>query len=116
MKQDTTPKAVEDCHKLMLWFIPQLDKFPRNRRFTLGERIETNILLVLELLTEAAYTANKRTLLQQANNKIAILRHLWRLCYELKVIAHKQYQYGSKLLVELGMQIGGWTKSLERNR
>jgi hypothetical protein len=34
------PQAVQSCHELLLWFIPQLDKFPRVRRFTLGERIE----------------------------------------------------------------------------
>ena len=26
---------------LLLWIIPQLDKFPRLRRYTLGERIQT---------------------------------------------------------------------------
>ena len=30
------PKVVEDCHLLLRWLIPQLDKFPRARRFTLG--------------------------------------------------------------------------------
>jgi len=36
----TVPQAVQSCHELLLWLIPQLDKFPRLRRFTLGERIE----------------------------------------------------------------------------
>jgi len=34
-----TPKAIEDCHALLAWMLPQLDKFPRSRRFTLGNRI-----------------------------------------------------------------------------
>ena len=25
---DTTPQAVQACHELILWMIPQLDKFP----------------------------------------------------------------------------------------
>lgn len=44
------PKAVEDCHALLAWIIPKLDQFPRQRRFTLGERIETGLLQVLEQL------------------------------------------------------------------
>jgi hypothetical protein len=36
----TVPQAVQSCHELLLWLIPQLDKFPRSRRFTLGERLE----------------------------------------------------------------------------
>ena len=34
------PQAVQSCHELLLWLIPQLDKYPRARRFTLCERIE----------------------------------------------------------------------------
>jgi hypothetical protein len=34
------PQAVQSCHELLLWLIPQLDKFPRARRFTLGGRIK----------------------------------------------------------------------------
>lgn len=28
----TLPQAVQSCHDLLLWLIPQLDKFPRARR------------------------------------------------------------------------------------
>lgn len=52
----THPQAVNACHDLLLWIIPQLDKLPRVRRFTLGERIENGLLDVLEGLTDAAYS------------------------------------------------------------
>ena len=56
---DRTPQAVQDCHALLLWLIPHLDKFPRLRRFTLGERLEGGLLVVLEHLVEAAYSRDK---------------------------------------------------------
>ena len=109
--KDNTPQAVQGCHELMLWMIPQLDKFPRNRRFTLGEKIEQSLLDVLSLLIEATYTKRgKSRLLEQINTQLSVLRHLWRLAFELKVIAQKQYAHGSRLLVDLGRQIGGWQK------
>jgi len=40
----------------LLWLIPLLDTFPRARRFTLGERLESTLLDVLERLVEAAYS------------------------------------------------------------
>lgn len=46
-------KPVMPCYNG--WF-PLLDKFPRVRRFTLGGRIEDNLLTVLESLVEAAYS------------------------------------------------------------
>ena len=33
------PQVIDDCHELLKWLIPALDKFPRARRFTLGERL-----------------------------------------------------------------------------
>lgn len=105
------PQAVQSCHELLLWMIPHLDKFPRARRFTLGERLETGLLTVLELVVEASYTHKKLALLQQANVKLEVVRHLWRLAHELKVMATRQYEHGAKLIDDLGRQIGGWLRS-----
>ena len=49
--------------------------------------------------------------LEDANKQLTVLRHLWRLAFELKCIAQKSYQYGAKLIVELGQQVGGWQKA-----
>ena len=50
MVTNSLPKAVQDCHKLMIWIIPLLDDFPRNRRFSLGKRLEDGLIEVLEHL------------------------------------------------------------------
>jgi hypothetical protein len=111
MTVSTMPQAVQSCHELLLWLIPQLDKFPRSRRFTLGERIETGLLEVLELLVETAYTRNKDTPLRRANLQLEVVRHLWRLAHELKMMATRQYEHGARLIDDLGRQIGGWLRS-----
>jgi hypothetical protein len=72
---DTTPKAVEDCHELLLWMIPHIDKFPRHRRFTLGERLESGLLETLEALVSAAYARDKRADLDLANRRVNAVRH-----------------------------------------
>ena len=105
-----TPKAVQDCHELLLWLIPLLDQFPRARRFSLGERLESGLLEVLENLVAAAYSRDKRPFLVPANRRLQVVRHLWRLCYELRVIPAKRYEHGARLLVNLGRQIGGWAR------
>jgi hypothetical protein len=113
MMTSSVPQAVQACHELLLWIIPQLDKFPRSRRFTLGERVEAGLLDVLELLVEAAYTRNKEAPLRRANLRLEVVRHLWRLGHELKVMATRQYEHGARLLDDLGRQIGGWLRSRE---
>lgn len=49
------PVAINDCHQLLAGIVPQLDNFPRARRFTLGEKLEMLLIEVLEFLLEAAY-------------------------------------------------------------
>lgn len=113
-QQDDSPLAVQRCHELLLWLIPLLDQFPRNRRFTLGERIETGLLDILKCLVEAAYSREKQQALRQANLTLATVRHLWRLAFELTVINSKRYEHGARLMLDLGAQIGGWLKSAAR--
>ena len=105
------PKVIDDCHELLRWLIPLLDKFPRSRRFTLGERLESGLLAVLEDCVEAAYSKNKRPQLNSANRRLSSVRHLWRLAFELRVISQKRYFHGSQQLVDIGAQIGAWRKS-----
>lgn len=108
---DRTPRAVQACHELLAWLIPLLDQFPRVRRFTLGERLESSLLAVLEDLVDAAYNRDRRPALLRANRRLAVCRHLWRLALELKVINLKRYEYGAKLMEDLGRQLGGWLKA-----
>ncbi len=109
--QPETPKVVQDCHQFLAWLIPQLDKFPRNRRFTLGERLESEMIEVLAASVSAAYAKHKQPLLERASQRISVAMHLWRLAYELQTIPSQRYQTGSEQLIGLGAQIGGWLKS-----
>jgi len=109
MKNDV-PVAVQACHDLLKWMVPVLDQFPRNRRFSLGERLEDGLLTVLELLIEAAYSSHKGEALKRANLRLQRVRHLWRLCYELKVINGRRYENGSRLIDDVGRQVGGVAK------
>jgi len=113
MVRNTLPKAVQDCHDLLVWLIPLLDNFPRNRRFTLGERLESGLIEILELLVEAAYAKTKRDALRRANLRLVVVRHLWRMAHELKSISAKRYAHGAQLMDDLGKQVGGWLKSVE---
>ena len=112
MAKPMLPQAVEDCHQLLLWIIPHLDKMPRQRRFTVGERIENQLLHVLSLLIQSAYSRDKRRWLDEANQCLAVLRHLWRLAFELHVVSLKSYEYGARKLMDLGRQVGGWRKEI----
>ena len=47
---------ITKTHDLILWSCNHTNRFPRNHRFVLGERIERNLYNLLETLIRAKYT------------------------------------------------------------
>jgi len=105
------PKAVDDCRELIKWVVGQLDKFPRQRRFTLGDRIETRLPDVMENLLTAAFSRDKAAALERANSALNVSNQLWRISFELQSISIKSYEHGARLMLGLGGHIGGWRRS-----
>ena len=106
----TEVNALTRTYDLLLWVIPQLEKFPKSQRFLLGERIETLLLDIMDLIIHAVYTRDKTSFLKEANLQIEKLRYLIRLVKDLKYLGIRRYEYVSKCLNEIGSEIGGWIK------
>ncbi len=111
MRQDTSPQAVESCHDLLKWMLPQIDRFPRARRYTLGSHLEQCLIDSLEQLVDAAWTREKSAALRHANRRLRTAQHLWRLAMELQLVSLRRYRHGAELLVGVGRQTGGWQKA-----
>ena len=92
----STPRAIRDCRELLPWTLPHLDKLPRNRRYTLGEKQENRVISVLESLVTAAYSKDKRALLSRANRDLEVCRHSWRLCNDFKGISGGSCEHGDR--------------------
>ena len=95
--------------------IPRVAKFPRTYKYVLGDRIVGHVLDIQDLLINAVYARKKTGFLDQVNTRLEQLRFLLRLANELGGLAHKGYGHVSKMVDELGRQVGGWRRqSLER--
>jgi len=112
-RQDTKDPAVvvAKAYDLALWLLPKCEKYPRNYRFSVGERTVAAMLDVLTLLVEASYTARREPILQDANRKANHLRYLLRLAKDLKLLSVDSYGYAAERLEEIGRMTGGWLKS-----
>lgn len=106
--------AVTKLYDFILYMIPKLERFPRNQKFLLGDRIESSLLDTLELLIEAAYTKQKTHLLQAANLRLESLRYLMRLCKDLQLVTPKTYEKAAIAINEVGASVGGWLKYTRR--
>ena len=54
-----TGAALEAHYRFILWLVPTVERLPRNRKFLLGNRIQTTALVVLERLIETTYTSRR---------------------------------------------------------
>jgi hypothetical protein len=103
-------QSVTKMYDVLKWLIPQISKFPRSHKFTLGDRVTNIGLDVLMLLIEASYTKEKLDLLRQANMKLEQLRYILRLCKDFELFSLNRYEYISREINEAGNLIGGWMK------
>ena len=62
--------ALARLYEYMLWLIPKLENFPRSQKYLLGDRMETLVLDIMDLLIEATYTRNKGLLLELTDAKL----------------------------------------------
>jgi hypothetical protein len=107
----TELKIIQDFYDFMLWMIRHIEKYPRHHRYSLGVTMENRMQKILEMFLKAKYRRDVKQILCDANIELEILRFQLRISKDLKVISVKSYGYGSKCLLEIGSQAGGWIKS-----
>ena len=102
--------VIQKTYDLIKYYIPILNRLPKNHKFTLGDRVITELYNLLEGLITAQYSEEKLNLLKALNGKLSILRYQTRLLYDFELIAMKRYQYIMQHLNEIGKNLGRWIK------
>ncbi len=74
---------IQKTYDLIKWYVPILNKLPRDHKFNLGDRMIANLYDLLESLVIARYTNDKLGILEQVNAKLELLRYQTRLLYLL---------------------------------
>ena len=106
-----TGPALEAHYRFTLWLVPVLDRFPRSRKFLLGDRMQGAALDVLETPVEATYTRQRAAHLARANLGLEKLRFLCRLAWDLRYLDRRRYEHAARCLDETGRRVGAWIKA-----
>ena len=75
---------IQKTYDLIKWYVPILNRLPRDHKFMLGNRIITGLYDLLEGLILARYSQEKLPQLQLLNSKLDILRHETRLLFDFE--------------------------------
>lgn len=89
--------------------------FPKQNRYTLGDKIDGVFLLAIEYSFLASY-ANRDTKiihLERCISRVDLLKLLLQLAWEIHALDNPKYILLSEHLGEVGRMLGGWRKGLE---
>lgn len=101
-------------YDLLLWLLPETQKFPRVYRFSLSERIQRLALDFQDSLVAAGKSQGQERLryLRQADIELEQLRLWLRLARDLHLLTVRQYEHAARLFSEVGRLLGAWLKQL----
>jgi hypothetical protein len=109
----TELSIIQKTYDLIKWYIPILNRLPKDQKFQLGSRTANTLYELLEGLLVAKYSKQKQAKLEALNITLNILRYQTRLLHDFTLISIERYEYISGLITEIGKELGGWLKQLK---
>lgn len=105
--------VIQKLYDYIKWVSPLINRLPKDRKFTIGDRLLNKLYNVLELLIEAKYSTKekRKQLLIKANINMEIIRFYNRLLKDENLWSIKRYQFALESVNEVGVQLGGWIRS-----
>jgi hypothetical protein len=101
---------LQETYDFVKWYIPILTRLPKSHKYALGERLTTNIYILLESLIKAQYAKDKLPQLQSLNTTLEVIRYQTRLLHEFTLIDAERYEHIAKLTHNIGISLGGWIR------
>ena len=100
---------------LIRWFVPLLNRLPRDHRFSLGDRLVSGLYDLLEGLVTARYSSVKLPRLESLAANLDLLQIQTRLLHDFHLIDERRYEHASRLLDGVGRQLTGWIGQRRRH-
>lgn len=105
---------------------PIINKWPPFYRYTLGEDIYRQMILLLRLATKARLRHYNKTTLQELDTEKEILKTLLRLANNTeysdrqggkrRLLPDHNYGVWAEKMLEIGRLIGGWIQSVTKEK
>ncbi len=88
--------------------------FPKDFRYTLGGRIDSLFLEIIEAAFSASVSIKEQKLshIRKASLKLDVLKFFLQVAWEGKALDSKKYIVMSQRLAEIGRMLGGWQKQV----
>ncbi len=105
---------IQKTYDLIKWYIPILNRLPKDHKFNLGDRLIKNLYDLLEGLIWAKYASVKLAKLEKLNTLIEIIRYQTRILHDFELMSLQRYEYVSKMINNIGLELGGWINQRQK--
>jgi hypothetical protein len=104
MRHDQLP-VYKVTYDLLLQSFADIRHFPREYKYTLGEKIKLELLELICMLYRVNTSEEKYDHLQQSREHIETIRLLWRISRDMKLISIKKYVVISQYITSISKQL-----------
>lgn len=91
-------------------------QFPREYKYTLGQKLKEIVSDILDLIVAANSKEDKVEVLEDARLKLEQLRIHIRLACDLKILGLKRFEAFSRTVEEISKQLSGWLEWSKNNK
>ena len=101
---------LEKCKRAYLLWFGYLQSLPKTHRYSLGTRVDSLLVEIIEAIAAATYLSKSEKLpyVRLAIRKLDTVKILLMLLWETKSLDNKKYLALSVPLDEIGRMLGGW--------
>jgi hypothetical protein len=97
-----------DVYCLILKLFEYTKSFPREYRYTLGQDLKRDSMVLVRSIYRANKSKDKREFLETFLDDYELLKLEIRLCVDMKILSMKKQAELAMLMESIGKQVTGW--------
>jgi len=101
-------KVFKDVYNLILKIFEYTEGFPREYKYTLGQDMKRDSIILVRSIYRANKTKNKMEYLEAFLDDFEILKIEVRLCVDMRILSIRKQAELASLMESIGKQITGW--------
>jgi hypothetical protein len=101
-------KVFKDVYQLILKIFEYTKDFPREYKYTLGQDMKRDAIVLVRSIYRANKAKSKTEYLETFLDDFEILKLEIRLCVDMKILSIKKQSEIALLMESIGKQITGW--------
>jgi hypothetical protein len=100
-------------YDLLIGIFQFTKEFSKDYKYTVGESLKKETIELLTLIYRANSRKDKQEVLQEARERIEVVRLFIRLMKDMKQINLKRFVEVNKVVENVSKQLAGWQKSMQ---